>query len=221
MSNSKLIDKTILADKTNYMLGRNGSRIKVITIHHMASVLTIEECGKYFMGKNRNASSHYGIDSDGRVGLYVNEENTAYTNSNFKSNTESVTIEVSNSKVGGDYPVSDKALGKLVLLVADIAKRNNLGKLVKGENLTWHKMYIATACPGKYLLSKIDYVISEANKINDFEEGSSETRKSNEEIADEVILGLWGNGKERKERLTAAGYDYYAIQKIVNEMLLV
>ena len=220
MSNSKLIDKTILADKTNYTSGRNGNKIKGITIHHMADVLTIEECGNYFRGKNRNASSHYGIGSDGRVGLYVNEKDTAYTNSNFKSNTESITIEVSNSKVGGDYPVSDKALEKLILLVADIAKRNNLGKLVKGKNVTWHSMYTATACPGKYLLSKMDYIISEANKINETEEKEVVRKKTNNELAKEVIRGLWGNGKARKDKLTAAGYDYYAVQKIVNEMLL-
>lgn len=41
--------------------------------------------------------------------------------------------------------------------------------------------------------------------------------KSNEEIADEVIKGYWGNGEERKRRLKDAGYDYNAIQKIVNE----
>ena len=43
--------------------------------------------------------------------------------------------------------------------------------------------------------------------------------KSNEEIADEVIRGEWGNGDERKQRLTGAGYDYNAIQQIVNEKL--
>ena len=47
----------------------------------------------------------------------------------------------------------------------------------------------------------------------------SEVKKSNEEIADEVIKGLWGNGQERKERLAKAGYDAAAIQKIVNEKL--
>lgn len=41
-------------------------------------------------------------------------------------------------------------------------------------------------------------------------------KKSNEEIAQEVIDGKWGNGQERKDRLTAAGYDYNAIQAIVN-----
>ena len=219
MSNSKLIDKTILANSANYMIGRNGSKIKAVTVHHMGAVLTIEECGNVFKNPERKASSHYGIDSSGRVAIYVEEKDTAYTNSNFESNKESVTIEVSNSKASGDYPVSDKALEKLILLVADVAKRNNLGKLVKGENLTWHNMYAATACPGKFLLSKIDYIIFEVNKINGMEEENNGSRKSNEEIAEEVILGLWGNCKERKDKLTAANYDYYSIQSIVNEKL--
>lgn len=45
------------------------------------------------------------------------------------------------------------------------------------------------------------------------------TRKTNEEIAKEVIDGKWGNNPERKKKLTEAGYDYSAIQKIVNSML--
>lgn len=44
-------------------------------------------------------------------------------------------------------------------------------------------------------------------------------KKSNQEIADEVIVGKWGNGAERKRRLTEAGYNYGAIQTIVNEKL--
>lgn len=45
------------------------------------------------------------------------------------------------------------------------------------------------------------------------------TKKSVDEIAQEVIRGLWGSGQERKERLTAAGYNYSTVQKRVNEML--
>lgn len=44
-------------------------------------------------------------------------------------------------------------------------------------------------------------------------------RKSNEEIADEVIAGRWGNGQDRIDRLTAEGYDYNTIQNIVNDKL--
>ena len=44
-------------------------------------------------------------------------------------------------------------------------------------------------------------------------------KKSVDEIAREVIAGKWGNGATRKQKLTAAGYDYSAVQKRVNELL--
>ena len=74
---------------------------------------------------------------------------------------------------------------------------------------------------GNYLLGKLDYIIEEANKINGQTTSSAETisKKSNEEIANEVIAGKWGNGDARKTALTNAGYDYNAIQSIVNEKL--
>ena len=48
---------------------------------------------------------------------------------------------------------------------------------------------------------------------------SAPAKKSNLEIAREVIRGEWGNGLERKQRLTRAGYDYKAIQRIVNRLI--
>lgn len=44
-------------------------------------------------------------------------------------------------------------------------------------------------------------------------------KKSVDELVREVIQGLWGNGQDRKNRLTAARYDYSAVQKRVNELL--
>ena len=44
-------------------------------------------------------------------------------------------------------------------------------------------------------------------------------RKSNEVIAQEVINGAWGNGEDRKKRLTAAGYNYTVVQAIVNKKM--
>ena len=44
-------------------------------------------------------------------------------------------------------------------------------------------------------------------------------KKTNAELADEVIAGKWGNGEERRQRLTAAGYDYDAVQAIVNKLV--
>lgn len=57
------------------------------------------------------------------------------------------------------------------------------------------------------------------NKVNEILSGKSSTTKSNEELAKEVIEGKWGNNPERKQKLLEAGYDYDAIQKIVNQKL--
>lgn len=46
-----------------------------------------------------------------------------------------------------------------------------------------------------------------------------DVKKTIDELANEVINGQWGNGQERYDRLTAAGYDYDAVQKRVNEIL--
>lgn len=166
MSNSALISKTLKAHKSNYTEGRSGRKIEKVTIHHMGFVGAVEDCARGFQREGRNGSSHYGIGNDGIIALYVDECNTAWTNSNWDENCKSVTIETSNSERGGDWKVGDKALHSLIKLVADIGKRNNLGTLVKGKNVTWHRMFSNTICPGEYLLSKMDYIIAEANKIN-------------------------------------------------------
>lgn len=165
MSNSNLVSKRMITNK-NYSKGRDGKKIEKITIHHCAGVMSVENIGNLFNSGTRQVSAHYGIGNDGRIGQYVDESNTAWTDGNWNSNCRSVTIETSNSAVGGDWKVSDRALNSLIKLVADIGKRNNLGTLVKGKNVTWHSMYSSTVCPGPYLLSKMDYIIAEANKIN-------------------------------------------------------
>lgn len=157
MSKSSLVNVNIPAYVGNYTKGRSKT-IEKITIHHMAGVLTAEQCGKIFQTVGRCGSSNYGIGNDGRIALYVDEADTPWSDGNWDSNCKSVTIETSNSQAGGNWPVSDAALNSLIKLVADIAKRNSLGTLVKGKNLTWHQMYAATACPGNYLLSKMDYI---------------------------------------------------------------
>ena len=58
--------------------------------------------------------------------------------------------------------------------------------------------------------------------LNGYAKGSSTpapVKKSNEEIASEVIAGKWGNGAERQKLLSQAGYDYSAVQSIVNKKL--
>jgi len=74
------------------------------------------------------------------------------------------------------------------------------------------------------MLSVIGNEAEENEDIENNEETTPEEEKTvhekmNEDIADEVILGLWGNGADRKQRLEEEGYDYEAIQEIVNKKL--
>ena len=165
MSNSKLIDYTkISPNSTN----PRKDKIRKITIHHVAGNLTVEQIGNIFASKSRNASSNYGIDSNGRVGMYVEEKNRAWTSSNANNDNQAITIEVANNTLGPKWTVSDKALSKLVELCVDICKRNGIKELVdtgdaKG-NLTRHNMFAATLCPGPYLQGKFPYIVKEVNK---------------------------------------------------------
>lgn len=213
MSKSSLVDVNVPAYEGNFTYGRSGKKIEAITIHHMAGVLSVEQCGKIFQTVGRYGSSHYGIGNDGRIASYVDEKDTAWTNSNWDSNCKSVTIETSNSQTGGIWPVSDNALNSLIRLVADIAKRRGLGTLIPGKNLTWHSMLTNTTCPGDYLRSKMQYIADEANKINNPEPIKE---KTTEELAQEVIAGKYGNGEDRKNAL---GDRYAEVQARVNEIL--
>ena len=73
---------------------------------------------------------------------------------------------------------------------------------------------VATAC--------VEQIVKKG-KLTKKETKKGETKpnklKSNEDIAKEVLLGKWGNGLTRKSKLKKAGYDYNAIQKIVNKLL--
>ena len=68
---------------------------------------------------------------------------------------------------------------------------------------------IADGITKKTIKQKVKDKVTKKNSIG----------KSNEEVAKEVINGKWGNGEERKKRLKKAGYNYKAIQKIVNKLV--
>lgn len=165
MSNSALVDYTRLSPNRSHP--RNHT-IDKITIHHMAGNLSVEGCGSVFANSSREASANYGIGSDGRVGLYVNECDRAWASASPGNDNRAVNIEVANCATGGDWPVSDAAYSKLIDLCVDICQRNGIKALnytgdAKG-NLTEHRMFMATTCPGPYLHARMSRIAAEVNK---------------------------------------------------------
>ena len=164
MSNSSLVSYTKLSPNYN----PRGDKIRKITIHHTAGQVSVESLGNTFASPSRQASANYGIGYDGRVGLYVEESGRAWTSSNAQNDHQAVTIEVSNDGGAPDWHVSDMVLDKLIALCTDICKRNGIEALNytgnKSGNLTMHKWFAATACPGPYLESKFPYIAAEVNR---------------------------------------------------------
>lgn len=170
MSNSPLVNYTKISP--NRTSPRNH-KIDTITIHCMACDLSVERCGAVFAKRTRMASSNYGVGSDGRVGLYVEEKDRSWC-SNKANDHRAVTIEVACEPVA-PYKVTDAAMAALIELVADICRRNDIKQLLwKGDksligqvdkqNMTVHRWFAKKACPGDYLYGKHGYIATEVNK---------------------------------------------------------
>lgn len=177
MSNSSLVDYVkISPNKTS----PRNHKIDRITIHHMAGNLSVETCGNVFAPSSRQASANYGIDSDGRVGMYVEEKDRSWCSSNKANDHRAVTIEVADDVIGNGWHSSDKAMNKLVELCADICRRNGITRLnYTGDtngNLTMHKWFASTDCPGAYLESKFPWIAEQVNKKLSGEDKKEESK---------------------------------------------
>lgn len=172
MSNSPLVVYTRLSP--NCTKPRNHA-IDTITIHCMACNASIERCAAIFAPTKRQASSNYGIGSDGRIGLYCDEANRSWCTSNKANDHRAITIEVANDTYGPNWHVSDKALASLVNLCEDICRRNNIKRLLwkndknlighaDKQNMTVHRWFANKSCPGPYLLGLHGKIADEVNK---------------------------------------------------------
>lgn len=164
--NSPLTDYVYLSGNADFP--REGE-IEKITIHHMADNIPLERLGEVFAEPDRRASANYAVDTGGRVALYVEESNRAWTSSSPENDHRAVTIEVANDQIGGDWHVSDTSYDALVQLCVDICRRNGIRELVytgdASGSLTIHKMFSETTeCPGPYLESRMPDIAEEVSR---------------------------------------------------------
>lgn len=172
MSNSPLVDYIEISPNKN---SPRNHIIDTITIHCVVGQCTIEALGHLFASPSRQACSNYGVGYDGRIGLYCDEGDRSWCSSSPENDHRAITIEVA-SDTYYPYKVYDAAYNSLILLVADICKRNNIKKLIwsdnrddrvnhkNGCNMTCHRDFADTVCPGQFLYER-EYDI--ANKVNE------------------------------------------------------
>lgn len=173
MSNSSLVN--YIKRSPNHSGPRNH-KIDTVSIHCMAANLSIETCGSLFARPDYQASSNYGIGSDGRIALYVDEANRSWCTSSAANDNRAVTIEVANTIAYEPYSISDKAYKSLINLLADICKRNGIPKLlwradksligqVEKQNMTVHRWFAAKSCPGTWLYNHHGQIAEAVNKL--------------------------------------------------------
>ncbi|MBS5733853.1 MAG: N-acetylmuramoyl-L-alanine amidase [Clostridiales bacterium] len=211
MSNSPLITYTQLAPASNTW-GNRTAKITKITPHHAAGVLSVESLCNIFSNPSRGASANYCIGNDGRIGLVVEESNTAGTSSNYENDNQAITIEVSNCENGGQWRVSDAAYNALIDLCVDICKRNGITQLnFTGDangNLTAHRMFASTNCPGDYLYSKFPEIAQKVNeRLQEDEPMTAEEKQAFSELQNKV--------NELQEQLQKLSTDEAALHEQV------
>lgn len=213
MSNSPLVQKTVLSPNHS---GRRTHKITKIAIHHAAGVIGGVNLAGVFLPKARQASSNYNLGSDGVIVLGVDESNRAWTTSSSWCDNRAVTIEVGNSTKGPQWLVSDYVLNRLIDLVTDICRRNEIYPCTytggKDGVLQKHEWYSNTNCPGPYLGSKFSYIANEVNKRLNVEAPQPTTPTGGLYM---VQAGAFSNKASADALLTkvkAKGFDTYMVQ---------
>ena len=231
-TNSPLVSYTKLSPNHS---GQRTHSIDRITPHCVVGQCSVETLGNIMYPTSRQASCNYGIGPDGRVGMYVEEKNRSWCSSSNANDQRAITIECA-SDTFHPYAMNDKVYATLITLCTDICHRNGKKKLLwfadknKSLNyipaademvLTVHRWFANKSCPGDWLYSRLNDVAAKvtANLSSTASTTTPSTSKTTEEVAKEVIAGKWGNGEDRKQRLTAAGYNYSLIQAKVNELM--
>ena len=139
-------------------------RITRVTIHHMAGVMDAAGCARMHRDSGVQASANYYIGNDGAIVCGVDEGDAAWTSADWDNDNRAITMEVSNSYAGGDWPVSAAAWESMIALCADICARYGIEPTYTGGtggSFTEHRMFAATGCPGEYIHSRMPQIVAE------------------------------------------------------------
>ena len=168
-TNSPLVAYTKISPNQS---GERTHSIDRITPHCVVGQCTAESLGALFADPERQASSNYGIDQDGRVGMYCPESNRSWCTSNRDNDQRAITIECA-SDTAHPYSMNDAVYECLIALCTDICRRNGKTKLLwfadKDKSLAYepaademlitvHRWFANKSCPGDWLYSRLGNV---------------------------------------------------------------
>ena len=172
-----------------YTKGRDGKKIDTITIHCYVGQVTAQRGLDGFAERqgiiynedgtvksDDRASCNYVVGYDGSIGVSVPEPDRSWCTSSSANDRRAVTLEMA-CEPSHPYEVTDKAYEAMILLLADICKRNKIKRLVwstkkddrvnhkNGCNMTVHRDYANKSCPGDYLYNRHGAIAAAVNSL--------------------------------------------------------
>lgn len=221
MSNSGLVVYTKLSPNHS---GQRTHSIDRITPHCVVGQLSCESICGCFTSPDREASCNYGIGTDGRISLCVEEKNRSWCSSSNANDQRAVTIECSSDKTA-PYAMTDAVYAALIDLCTDICKRNGKSKLLwfgdKNKTLAYepkademiitvHRWFANKSCPGDWLYNRLGDL---AAKVTSRLGGGSQPQPSG--TLYRVQTGAYkqkANADAQLAKVKAAGFDTYMVQ---------
>lgn len=222
-TNSPLVAYTKLSPNHS---GQRTHSIDRITPHCVVGQLSAESICGCFTSKDRQASCNYGIGTDGRVSLCVEEKNRSWCSSSGSNDQRAITIECASDKTA-PYAMNSKVYASLINLCVDICKRNGKKKLLwfgdKNKTLNYnpkademvitvHRWFANKSCPGDWLYNRLGDLATEVTKRLS---GSSEQKPSTS-VLYTVQVGAFSkksNAEAQMAKLKAAGFDAFITTK--------
>lgn len=199
-TNSALVDCTV---KSPNHSGTRTHRIDRITPHCVVGQLKAVNIGGCFDEVSRQASCNYGIGSDGKVCLIVDEANRSWCSSSSANDQRAITIECASDKTD-PYAMTDTVYNKLVELCVDICKRNGKNVLLWFANkdktlayepkdnemvITVHRWFANKSCPGDWLYNRLGDLAAKVTAKLGGTETESEKATESAEVKTESVSG--------------------------------
>lgn len=208
-TNSSMVAYTKLSPNNS---GQRTHSIDRITPHCVVGQCTAEGLGDWFAKSSTQASSNYGIDKDGRVGMYVEEKNRSWCSSSSANDQRAITIECA-SDTTEPYAFKDVVYQALIKLCVDICKRNGKNKLLwfgdkdktlsyepkSGEMiLTVHRWFANKSCPGNWMYARMGDL---AEKVTAALGGNADSTSTTPTTQTSVLYRVrktWADSKSQK-----------------------
>ena len=220
MSNSGLVVYTKLSPNHS---GQRTHSIDRIIPHCVVGQLSCESICGCFTSPEREASCNYGIGTDGRISLCVEEKNRSWCSSSNANDQRAVTIECSSDKTA-PYAMTDAVYAALIDLCTDICKRNGKSKLLwfgdKNKTLAYepkademiitvHRWFANKSCPGDWLYNRLGDL---AAKVTSRLGGGSQQPSGTLYRVQTGAYKQKANADAQLAKVKAAGFDTYMVQ---------